>query len=193
MVEWIRPNNNKPQYILLNVALTIRGPFFCSDYKALWLIRFSLNEIPSSGCDSSFTLLSIASSPYQVISGINVHNSSKYTTMIHAQLFQCPFDYSKSISCRWYCQCSLEYLHYTNPISMMCREKMYALPVPSRIRHTYAWKALGTKVILGKGGESKVFNLTLMNKLMRMEWVSEWVSAIRVPPKAHGMTRSSMS
>ena len=37
----------------------IRGPFFAA--KALWLIRFSLNEIPSSGCDSSFTLLSISS------------------------------------------------------------------------------------------------------------------------------------
>ena len=49
-------------------------------FTALWLIRFSLNEIPSSGCNSSFTLLSIASSPYQVISGTNVHNSSKYTT-----------------------------------------------------------------------------------------------------------------
>ena len=71
--------------------------FFCSDYKALWLIRFSLNEIPSSGRDSSFTLLSIdRPSPYQVISGTNVHNSSKYTTMIHAQLFQCPFNNSCS-------------------------------------------------------------------------------------------------
>ena len=44
--------------------------FFFAAIQALWLIRFSLNEIPSrsSGCDSSFTLLSIASSPYQVIS-----------------------------------------------------------------------------------------------------------------------------
>ena len=85
--------------MLLNVALTIiRGPFFCSDYKDLWLIRFSLNEIPLSGCDSSFTLLSIASSPFQVMSGTNVHNLSKYTTMIHTQLFQCPFNISKSIS-----------------------------------------------------------------------------------------------
>ena len=84
---------------------------FCSDYKALWLILFSLNEIPSSSCDSPFTLLSIASSPYQVISGTNVHNSSKYTTMIHAQLFQCPFNNSKSISCGWYYQCSLKYCY----------------------------------------------------------------------------------
>ena len=30
----------------------------------------------------------------------NVHNSSKCTTMIQAQLFQCPFNNSKSISCR---------------------------------------------------------------------------------------------
>ena len=34
-----------------------------------------------------------------IILGTNVHNSSKYTTMIHAQLFQCPFNNSKSISC----------------------------------------------------------------------------------------------
>ena len=40
---------------------TIRGP--CFEAKDLWLIRFSLNEIPSSGFDSSFTLVSIASSP----------------------------------------------------------------------------------------------------------------------------------
>ena len=49
-------------------------------FTALWLIRFSLNEIPSSGCNSSFTLLSIASSPYQAISRTNEHNSSKYKT-----------------------------------------------------------------------------------------------------------------
>ena len=28
--------------------------------------------------------------------------------------------------------------------------------------------------MLSKGGRSNVFNLTLMNKLMRIEWVSEW-------------------
>jgi len=28
-----------------------------------------------------------------------------------------------------------------------------------------------------------MFNLTLMNKLIRMEWVSEWVSAIELPSK----------
>ena len=82
----------------VNVALQFEDLLFAA--KALWLIRFSLNEIPSSGFDSSFTLLSIASSPYQVISGTNVHNLSKYTTMIHAQLFQRPFNNSKSIPYR---------------------------------------------------------------------------------------------
>ena len=48
-------------------------------------------------------------------------------------------------------------------------KKMYALLVPSRICPTYAQKALGTKVILSKGGKSKVVNPTLMNKLMRIE------------------------
>ena len=52
---------------------------------------------------------------------------------------------------------------------MMCLEKMYALIVPPRICPTFAQKALGTKVILSKGGKSKVFNATLMNKLMRIE------------------------
>ena len=102
--------NNLLSHVNVNVALQFDDLFFAA--KALWLIHFSLNEIPSSGFDSSFTLLqSIASSPYQVISGTNEHNSSKYTTMIHAQLFQCPFNNSKSISCRWYYQCSLEYFH----------------------------------------------------------------------------------
>ena len=107
--------------------------------KAPWLIHFSLNEIPSSGFDSSFTLLSIASSPYQVISGTNVHNSSKYTTMIHAQLFQRPFNNFKSIPCRCY-QCCLEYFHlyktHLRLATLLCREKMYALLVPSRICQT---------------------------------------------------------
>ena len=82
--------NNLLCHVNVNVALQFDDLFFAA--KAVWLIRFSLNEIPSSGFDSSFTLLSIASSPYQVISGTNVHNSSKYTTMIHAQLFQRPLN-----------------------------------------------------------------------------------------------------
>ena len=69
----------------VNVAYTIRRSFY--EAKALWLIRFSLNEIPSSGFDSSFTLMSIASSP---VSGNIENNLSKDTTMIHAQLFQRP-------------------------------------------------------------------------------------------------------
>ena len=52
---------------------------------------------------------------------------------------------------------------------------MYTLLVPSRIWETCAKRALGTKVTLSKGGKSKVFNLTLMNKLMRIEWMNEWV------------------
>ena len=75
--------NNLLSHVNVNVALQFDDLFFAA--KTLWVIHFSLNEIPSSGFDSSFTLLSIASSPYQVISGTNVHNSSKYTTMIHAQ------------------------------------------------------------------------------------------------------------
>ena len=51
---------------------------------------------------------------------------------------------------------------------MMCREKIYALPVPSRIRQRYE-TGTSTKVILSKGGKSKVFNLTLMNKSIRIE------------------------
>ena len=57
---------------------------------------------------------------------------------------------------------------------------MDALQVPSRICQTYAWKELGKKIILSQGGKSKMFNLTFMNKLTRIEWVSEWVSD-RVP------------
>ena len=106
--------------------------------------------------------------------------------MIHAQLFQRPFNNSKSISCRWYCQCSLEYFHSYKThlrlgwllygVSRKNVAEMYALLVPSRICQTYAWKAHETKVILSKGGKGKVFNLTLMNKLMRIDWASEWVS-----------------
>ena len=53
----------------------------------------------------------------------------------------------------------------------MCPKKKMRLTstLSSRIFQTYAQKALGKKVILSKGGKSKVFNLTLMNKLMRIE------------------------
>ena len=123
----------------VKVALQFEDLLFAA--KALWLIRFSMNEIPSSGFDSSFTLLSIASSPIQVISGTNLHNSSKYTTMIHAQLFQRPFNNFKSIPCRCY-QCCLEYFHlyktHLRLATLLCWEKMYALLVPSRICQIYA-------------------------------------------------------
>ena len=33
----------------------IRGPFFFFAAKAHWLIRFSLNGIPKTGCDSSLS------------------------------------------------------------------------------------------------------------------------------------------
>jgi len=39
------------------------------------------------------------------------------------------------------------------------------------------------KTILCRGGRRKKFNPVLMNKLIRIKWVSEWVSAIRLPPK----------
>ena len=58
--------------------------------KALCLIRSSQNEIPSSGCDSSFTLLQIASSPYKVILETNFAQFVQYVTMMDAQLFQRP-------------------------------------------------------------------------------------------------------
>ena len=129
----------------VKVALQFEDLLFAA--KALWLIRFSLNEIPSSGFDSSFTLLSIASSPIQVISGTNLHNSSKYTTMIHAQLFQRPFNNFKSIPCRCY-QCCLEYFHLYKTHLQLGRllygvsrknvAEMYALLVPSKICQTYA-------------------------------------------------------
>ena len=98
---------NHNRYSVLNVSLTIPAPFF-----GRWgSLAYLLNEIPSSGCSSSFTLLSITSSPCKVISGTNVHSSSKYTTMMHARLFQRSFNNSKYISCEWYCQCSSEYFH----------------------------------------------------------------------------------
>ena len=37
-----------------------------------------------------------------------------------------------------------------------------------------------TKTILSRGGRRKLFNSSLMNKLIRIEWVSEWASAIRL-------------
>ena len=42
--------------------------------------------------------------------------------------------------------------------------------------YMYVHKALGTKAIIRRGGRSEMFNLSLMNKLMRIEWVTDWVS-----------------
>ena len=51
--------------------------------------------------------------------------------------------------------------------SFVSGKKVYALLVPPRICQTYAQKALWAKVIPSKGGKSKVYNLTLMNILIK--------------------------
>ena len=59
--------------------------------------------------------------------------------------------------------------------------KMYAFLDPPRRKTTEYFR---TKIILGRGGRRKLFNPDLMNKLIRMEWVSEWVRVIDWHPSA---------
>ena len=71
-----------------------------------------------------------------------------------------------------------------------CCTKIYPSLVPWQTSQTYAKKCLGQKQYLaGKVGE-KVFNLTLMNKLIRIEWVSE---CHKTAYEAHGCDVTSMS
>ena len=130
--------NLSPLYLFIVTQEGLRNiPFWNSFvWNCLGTVTYSLSESHrqasialSHSCRSPFLR---ASSPYQVISGTNVHNSSKYTAVIHAQLFQSPFNNSKSIiPCRWYCQCSLEYFHlYETRLrlaTLLCREKKVPL------------------------------------------------------------------
>ena len=49
-------NRDKAKNSTVEVSDGIREPFFESYSKAVWLIRFSLNEIPSPGCDTLLAL-----------------------------------------------------------------------------------------------------------------------------------------
>ena len=49
-----------------------------------------------------------------------------------------------------------------------------------------------TNTILSRGGRRKLLNSSLINKLIRIEWVSEWSITIRLPIKLMDVT-SSMS
>ena len=71
-----------------------------------------------------------------------------------------------------------------------CCTKIYPSLVPWQTSQTHAKKCIGQKQYLaGEVGE-KVFNLTLMNKLIRIEWVSE---CHKTAYEAHGYDVISMS
>ena len=80
-------------------------------------------------------------------------------------------------------------------INAMCIQvNIYAPLVPPKTCQKYAQNTLGTKTILSRGGREKMFNRGLMNKLMKIEWVSEWVSDRHSSPsETSRMTTSSMS
>ena len=72
-----------------------------------------------------------------------MHNSSKYTTMIHAQLFQCPFNNCKSIN--FLADDIISVLNRIFPFKQNPSQsiidvsgKKFALLIPSRIFQTYA-------------------------------------------------------
>ena len=55
-------------------------------------------------------------------------------------------------------------------INAMCKQvKIYASLVPPKTCQKYAQNTLGTKAILSRGGREKMFNRSLMNKLMKIE------------------------
>jgi len=62
----------------------------------------------------------------------------------------------------------------TSTQALVYQAKMYAFLVPPRKRtflktSEHSW----TKTILSRGGRRKLFNPGLMDKLIRMDWVSE--------------------
>ena len=58
---------------------------------------------------------------------------------------------------------------------MMYREKWTPYKYPLEYAKHMRERNSEKKIILSQGGKSKMFNLTFMNKLTRIEWVSEWV------------------
>ena len=71
-----------------------------------------------------------------------------------------------------------------------CCTKIYSSLVPWQTSQTYAKKCVGQKQYLAGEVGGKVFNLTLMNKLIRIEWVSE---CHKTANEAHGYDVISMS
>ena len=80
-------------------------------------------------------------------------------------------------------------------INAMCIQvNIYASLVPPKTCQKYAQNTSGTKTILSRGGRKKMFNRGLMNKFMKIEWVSEWVSDRHSSPsETSWMTTSSVS
>ena len=68
--------------------------------------------------------------------------------------------------------------------------EMYAFLVSPRQTLLKTSEHSGTNTILsrGGGGRRKLLNSSIMNKLIRIEWVSEWSIAIRLPTKLMDVT-----
>ena len=65
---------------------------------------------------------------------------------------------------------------------------MYAFLVSPRQTFLKTTEQSGINTILSRGSRRKLFNSSLMNKLIRIEWMSEWVSAIRLPSNLMDVT-----
>ena len=65
---------------------------------------------------------------------------------------------------------------------------MYAFLVSPRHTFLETTKHSGTNTILSRGSRRKLLYSSLMNELIRIEWVSEWAIAIRLPNKLMDVT-----
>ena len=67
-------------------------------------------------------------------------------------------------------------LWYSYPGSPFFGQNVHLSSLPSSKTFLKTTEHFWTKTILSRGGRRKLFNSSLMNKLIRIEWVSEWVS-----------------
>ena len=177
----IRPNNNEKRSIFVNVDLLIRCPVFAA--SVLWLqINFPLNENSSSGCDRF--LHSIASTPcyWAKMYAIRLNNNKPRSKFVNVTLsIRCPFF---AASVLWL----TSFLLNENPSSSPDRSSHSIASTPCLLlshrakMHAFLECAKHMRIrLLGQNRYlvrevGKIFNPSLMNKLMRFEWVSEWLS-----------------
>ena len=148
---------------------TVKFP--CQEKKLITILLSALSSRVS--CINSLT------SPTVLLWTIHDH-SHKYLYQLSSRCEQKPIGKKQHIYERkWHetkmADFNLRGVRQTRTRLSIYRAKMYAFLVPPGQRtflktNEHSW----TKTILRRGGRRKLFNPGLMNKLVRIDWLSEW-------------------